>query len=252
MKDMRWLLTIPVAHRGYHSPGIPENSIAAFHEALKNGLNIEMDVHMTKDDVLVVFHDDNLFRLTSYDKIIEDCTGDEIKNLVLDKTNERIPAFSEVLDHVHGRAGLFIEVKTHPDIGRVEALLAHCLDAYTGKFAVLSFDPRVLQWFYRNRPHYIRGQISGGLKVKKLPLLQRFLLKNLFVNLLSRPDFVAYEYQYLNAWIRLFTKISRVPVIAWTIRDPAAAKKLRETGQNFIFEGFDCKNLREKRDFTCT
>ncbi|MDD1684185.1 MAG: hypothetical protein LUO98_10175 [Methanoregula sp.] len=242
MKDMGWLLTIPVAHRGYHSPGIPENSMGAFHEAIQNGLNIELDVRMTRDGVLVVFHDDNLSRLTSYDKIIEDCTSTEIRDLVLDRTKERIPAFFEVLDYVHGRAGLFIEIKTHPDIGRVEERLAHYLDAYTGNFAVTSFDPRVLRWFYRNRPHYIRGQISGGLKTKKIPLIQRFLVRNLVVNLLSRPDFIAYEYQYLNAWIRLLAWISRVPVIAWTIRDPGTARKIRDTGRNIIFEGFRYKN----------
>jgi glycerophosphoryl diester phosphodiesterase len=40
MKDLSWLLDIPVAHRGYHAPGIPENSIAAFYEAIQNGFSI--------------------------------------------------------------------------------------------------------------------------------------------------------------------------------------------------------------------
>jgi glycerophosphoryl diester phosphodiesterase len=243
MKDLSWLLTIPVAHRGYHSPGIPENSIAAFDEALKSGLNIELDVHMTKDGVLVVFHDDNLSRMTMCDKNIEDCTFAELRDLRLGGTDEGIPALSGVLDLVHGRTGLFIEVKTHPGIGRTEELLAKVLDAYPGTFAALSFDPRVLRWFYKNRPHYIRGQISGGLAGKKLPLFQRFLVKNLFVTFMSRPDFIAYEERYLNAWIRLVTKIFRTPVIAWTIRDPVTAKKLREKGQNFIFEGFEYKTI---------
>ena len=238
MKDLSWLLSVPVAHRGYHSSGVPENSIAGFRAAIQNGFTIELDVHKTKDDVLVVFHDDNLFRMTSYDKILEDCTFAEIKNLVLDKTGEGIPALSEVLDYVHGRAGLFIEVKTHPHVDRTEELLAQILDAYTGKFAVLSFDPRVLQWFYKNRRHYIRGQISGGLKGKKLPFVQRFLVRNLFVIFMSRPDFIAYEYTYLNAWVRFVTAIARIPLLAWTIRDPETAKKAMDLARNIIFEGF--------------
>jgi glycerophosphoryl diester phosphodiesterase len=243
MKDLSWLLTTPVAHRGYHSPGIPENSIAAFHEAIKNGFTIELDVHKTKDDVLVVFHDDNLSRLTSYDKIIEDCTYAEIRQLVLNKTDEKIPAFSEVLDYIHGRVGLLVEIKTHPGVGRVEKLLSRILDKYSGKFAVVSFDPRIVRWFYKNRPSYIRGQISGGLKGKNLPFVQRFLLKNLFVNVISRPDFIAYEYIYLNPWIEFIASIYRIPLLVWTIRDPDTAKKLRETGQNIIFEGFRYKKI---------
>ena len=241
MKDLSWLLDTPVAHRGYHTPGIPENSMTAFQDAVRNGFTIELDVHMTKDDVLVVFHDDNLVRMTSHNKIIEYCTAAELRELVLDESKERIPALTEVLDYVNGRVGVVIEVKRHPRIGRVEEILSRNLDRYCGKFAVASFDPHILQWFYRNRPSVIRGQIAGGLRGKKLPVLQRFFLKNLFVVLISRPDFIAYEHPYLNSWIRFFTGICRIPVIVWTVRDPDTAKKFRDTGWNCIFEGFHCK-----------
>jgi glycerophosphoryl diester phosphodiesterase len=243
MKDLSWLLVTPVAHRGYHGPGVPENSCAAFRAAIRYGYTIELDVHATKDDILVVFHDDNLVRMTAYNNTIEDCTFAEIRDLVLDATDEKIPALAEVLDSVNGRVGLLIEIKHHPRIGKVEELLCHQLDTYPGKFAVASFDPRILAWFYRNRPFYIRGQISGGLKGKKLPVLQRFLLKNLVVTLISRPDFIAYEYRYLNSWTRFLAGIFRLPVLVWTVRDPATAKKFRETGQNSIFEGFDSKKI---------
>jgi glycerophosphoryl diester phosphodiesterase len=243
MKDLSWLLATPVSHRGYHGPGTPENSMAAFDAAVRNGYTIELDVHATKDDVLVVFHDDNLIRMTSYNKTIEDCTFAEIRNLVLDATNQKIPALAEVLDSVNSQVGLLIEIKHHPRIGKVEELLCHLLDRYPGKFAVVSFDPRILAWFYRNRASYTRGQISGGLKGKKLPVLQRFLLRNLVVALISRPDFIAYEYRYLNPWILFFAGIFQLPVLVWTVRDPETAKKFRETGQNSIFEGFDPKKI---------
>jgi glycerophosphoryl diester phosphodiesterase len=238
MKDLRWLLTIPVAHRGYHAPEIPENSIAAFHEAIENGFTIELDVHKTRDDVLVVFHDDTLSRLTSSDKKITDCSSSELRNLVLQKTDERIPAFSEVLDYVHGQVGLLVEIKTHPDLGKVEELLSRQLDAYAGTFAVVSFDPWIVRWFYKNRPSYIRGQISGGLRGKKLPIFQQFFLKNLFVTVISRPDFIAYEYTCLNPWIEFLARMVRTPVLVWTIRDPDTLKKCRDAGRNSIFEGF--------------
>jgi glycerophosphoryl diester phosphodiesterase len=238
MKDLSWLLATPIAHRGYHGPGIPENSMAAFGAATRDGYTIELDVHATMDDVLVVFHDDNLVRMTGYNKTPEDCTFAEIRDLVLDSTAEKIPALAEVLDAVNGRAGLLIEIKQHPRIGQVEELICRQLDPYPGKFAVASFDPRILAWFYHNRPSYIRGQISGGLKGKKLPVLQRFLLKNLVVTLISRPDFIAYEYRYLNPWIRFFAGIFRLPVLVWTVRDPETAKQCREAGHGLIFEGF--------------
>jgi glycerophosphoryl diester phosphodiesterase len=181
--------------------------------------------------------------MTSYNKSIEDCTARELHDLVLDATGERIPLLTEVLDYVHGRVGVVIDIKKHPRTGRVEEILSRYLDRYSGKFAVASFDPHILRWFYCNRPSFIRGQIAGGLKGKKLPALQRFLLKNLVVVAISRPDFIAYEYPYLNSWIRFFTGILRIPVIVWTVRDPATAKKFRETKRNSIFEGFHCRKM---------
>lgn len=213
MKDLRWLFTVPVAHRGYHAPGIPENSIAAFHEAIQNGFTIELDVHATSDDVLVVFHDDTLSRMTGCDKKISDCSFSEIRNLALQRTDERIPSFSDVLDFIHGQVGLLVEIKPHPDVGMVEELLCRDLDRYSGTFAVVSFDPWTLRWFYKNRPSYLRGQISGGLRGKKLPVFQRFFQKNLFVNLISMPDFVAYEYTRLNRWIEFLAGIFQIPLL---------------------------------------
>lgn len=73
-----------MAHRGvYNNVDIPENSLLAFKEALKLNYPIELDINITKDNVIVVFHDDNLLRMTSLDKKINNITYNEIKNLSL-------------------------------------------------------------------------------------------------------------------------------------------------------------------------
>ena len=56
MKYADFLKETPVAHRGLHSDGIPENSVAAFLRAVEKGYAIETDVHLSKDGVPVVFH----------------------------------------------------------------------------------------------------------------------------------------------------------------------------------------------------
>lgn len=248
MKDINWLLNIPIAHRGYHSSDIPENSVAAFSEAIKHEFNIELDVHKTKDDVLIIFHDNNLFRLTSFNKIVEDCTYSEIQKLVLNKSNERIPTFKNVLDYVNGQVGLLIEIKAHPNVGKLEEMISQNLDTYKGNFAVQSFDPLIVRWFYKNRPLYIRGQLSSGLKGEKISSLKKFLLQSLIVNLISRPDFVSYDYIYLNVWIKFVSIIFQIPIIAWTVHDVVTARKVRRTAKNIIFEGFQYNNNYPKKN----
>ena len=67
-----WIKETPIAHRGLHTKDIPENSLSAFENALKNNYAIELDVQFTKDKEVVVFHDENLKRITNDTRNIED------------------------------------------------------------------------------------------------------------------------------------------------------------------------------------
>lgn len=114
------------AHRGLHnmSPAIqklkniensseklPENSYAAIKRAADLGYGIEFDVHLTKDDIPVVFHDDTLNRICGVKGNLRDYTYEELQQFRLLGTQERIPAFAEILKMVDGRVPLIIEYK---------------------------------------------------------------------------------------------------------------------------------------------
>ncbi len=139
-----WLFFAPTAHRGlHHGKDIPENSLTAFYLAIKNNYPIELDVHLTKDKKLVVFHDDNLFRVTGKNADIRDSMYDDIKDLKLYDSDETIPLFSEVLKLVDGKVPLLIEIKQQKQKGIEKAVLDE-LKNYSGEFAIQSFDPFVL------------------------------------------------------------------------------------------------------------
>ncbi|WP_421662195.1 glycerophosphodiester phosphodiesterase [Lysinibacillus telephonicus] len=96
---------IPIfAHRGASGYTL-ENTMKAFEKARRLGADgIELDVQCTKDNVLVVYHDFNLFRLTGVKKNIIECTYDELSNFALGKplirrfSKERIPTLKQVID----------------------------------------------------------------------------------------------------------------------------------------------------------
>ena len=77
---------------------VPENSMAAFRKAVKHGFGSELDVHLTKDGRLAVYHDTNLIRVCGVNEEIENLTWDEVRQLRLLDTDARIPEFSQVLD----------------------------------------------------------------------------------------------------------------------------------------------------------
>ena len=87
-----------IAHRGlFNNINVPENSLLAFKLAVEKGYGIELDTQITKDDKIVVFHDGNLKRMTGVDKMLIDCTYEELQSYRLLDTDERIPLFSDVL-----------------------------------------------------------------------------------------------------------------------------------------------------------
>ena len=143
MKNLDFLRKPLIAHRGFfdNKKGIPENSMLAFQRAIDNDYTIELDVHILKDGKVIVFHDDNLKRMTGEDKLIKDCDYEEIEKLRLLGTNQKIPLFEEVLSLVDGKVALLIELKYDVKVGRLEKELIKILKNYKGKYAVQSFSP---------------------------------------------------------------------------------------------------------------
>lgn len=72
-----------IAHRGLHDKDTPENSMGALKKALEKDIAVEFDVHLLKDNKIIVFHDNNLKRMTGIDKKINELSYDEIKDIKL-------------------------------------------------------------------------------------------------------------------------------------------------------------------------
>ena len=148
---------VDYAHRGAHGDGIPENSMAAFARAADNGCGIELDVQLSKDGQVMVFHDTYLERMTGMPGKCGDYTAEELSAIRLAGTEETIPTFRDVLALVHGRVPLLVELKGESLDTAVCAPTAALLRGYSGKFIVESFNPCLLGWFARHEPKMIRG-----------------------------------------------------------------------------------------------
>ena len=96
-RDMSALPKVDYAHRGLWNAQRPANSRSAFRSAVDAGYGIELDVHRTKDGVLVVHHDDNLKRVCGVNRRIAQSTLAEVRACHLSGTDEVVPTFDEVL-----------------------------------------------------------------------------------------------------------------------------------------------------------
>lgn len=233
IKDDFWLMKTPVAHRGLHGDGIPENSAAAFENAIKNGYPIEMDIQLTKDLVPVVFHDDDMKRMTGVDAKIQTKTLAEVKEMRLAGTDEKIMTFEEFLTFVNGRTPVVIEYKTQPDKEIIVDKTLPFLDAYKGEFVVQSFDPMIVGTLRKRRPEFIRGQLICRDRHKDQKWIVDRMLANGLFNFISKPDFININAKYLPL-PKSMCRGKRV--ICWTIRNEEDRQKAEKYADNYIFE----------------
>jgi len=252
--DVRWgvVRRHRYAHRGLHdiTLGIPENSMSAFRRARQHGFGVELDVHLTADNQVVVIHDSDVRRMCGVPGIVEEMTLDQVRKLRLAGTDERIPMFDEVLSVFEPcedgdvPAPLIVEVKSYCDDEAIlTAKTLAALDAHDVTYCVESFDPRVLSWLRRNRPDVVRGQLSRNFlrdRQSDLALPMALGATLLMGNVISRPDFVAYRFEDRHevSAVRLVCGRLGARLVTWTVRSEKDMLQSEAEGAPVIFEGF--------------
>lgn len=224
-----------LAHRGIHNESVPENSLTSFAIAVEKGYGIELDVHLLKDQTLVVFHDDTLLRMTGVEGRIKDLTYEEVKDLRLDKTSEKIPTLQEVLSLVGGKVGLDIEIKTDAGYKEVTKAVVKELNHYPGPYCITSFHPLVLYWLKKHHKNIIRGQLISDFNHTKLPKVLTFLLRNMFLNGITKPDILACSLTLLQDK-KIQKQRSKKWILAWTVKNEKELKVAKKYSDSIIAE----------------
>ena len=226
-----------VAHRGiYNNINIPENSILAFKKALKYNYSIELDIQMTKDNVIVVFHDNNLERMTKINNKISNMTYNEIKSIYLLSTKEKIPTLEEVLKLIDNKVLINIEIKYDKKYKLMIDNLINLLNKYKGNYLVQSFDYKVLLYLKNKYPNIQRGLLISNNKNK----LAKYILDIINIKLLN-INFISISKKLLNnkKYIKL---INKYKTFIWTI-------KTKEELNIYLNKhyGYICDNLPYKK-----
>lgn len=234
LNNSSWLINKPIAHRGLWGDSIVENSMTAYQNAVNNNYPIEIDVYQTKDGKLVSFHDKNLSRMTGENTFIFEKTFDELQELSLNGTTEKIPSFDQVLEICENKVPLLIELKDQPSKTFIEQVVNR-LKEYKGEFAIQSFNPFYLLKVKKLAPEFLRGVLGTECHANDESFITRFVLKHLTFNRFIKPDFISYSFTGLPLPKR---KVKNTPVIAWTVENQDDYNKIKPFANNIIFENF--------------
>ena len=247
--DIAWLTARPIAHRGLHDVrrGVVENTLGAAARAVEHGFNIEVDLTLTADEAVVVFHDDTLDRLTGDTGRVDRRSLAELRALPMKGTSDRIATLDELLALVDGRVGLCLELKSdfpRRADDRLVTLVARRLEAYRGPVVTKSFDPEVVAAAHRIMPAIAHGIVADDASdleyYARFTRIERFALRHLLHAPRTRPAFVSYCCDDLPApgpWIA--RRIFGLPVISWTVRSEEMRRHVLAHADQIVFEGFD-------------
>lgn len=227
------------AHRGLHSRDkvVPENSMAAFELAAKAGYGIELDVQLSRDGQVVVFHDDTLSRICGVEGIVAEFDYEQLKDMRLCGTEQTIPLFSQVLELVAGRSALIVELKPGKKNMELCRKTYELIKAYRGSVCIESFHPIIVAWFRFHAPELVRGQLAMPAKYyeEQSPFM-RFMLSNTLFNFIARPQFIAYRIGKRPLTVKFANWLGAMK-ICWTSHEPRNEKGM----DGVIFEFYKPK-----------
>ena len=230
------------AHRGLHSEGVAENSMSAFVAARDAGFGIELDVRLSSDGELVVFHDDTLDRVAGVSGRVDEFTADQLAQMKLSGTEDGVPRFSEVLAAIDGRVPLLVEIKEDAGNGKVSEKTAEMLAGYSGEYIIESFNPLSLGNVKKLLPAADRGILSMNYQRESrekygAPLY--YALRFMLTNRICSPSFVAYKHTDSDSISLKATRLMGAVSFAWTVRSPEEeAQALKNGFDGVIFENY--------------
>lgn len=138
-----------IAHRGFHFK-FPENTIPAYIEAINKNYAIELDIRMTKDGNIICMHDRYTKRLLGKSGKTSNYLYEDLKNINILNSSEKVPKFKDVLDIIEGKTPILIEVKGYFN-DKFKIKLNDILSNYNGK---IYFHAKNIFTFFKLRNIY--------------------------------------------------------------------------------------------------
>lgn len=241
-------LRLPIAHRALHdrAKGRIENSASAIRAAVEAGYGIEIDLQLSSDGQAMVFHDDDLDRLTHETGPVSARTAQELRRLPLRDSTDTIPSLAEVLAMIDGRVPLLIELKDQTLVlgesdGRLEQATAQALETYDGPVAVMSFNPTMVAHMARLSPRIARGLTTCTYEADDWPTVDEATC----ARLREIPDynsvgasFISHQGNDLDRPRVAQLRQQGAVILCWTIRTPGQEALARQLADNVTFEGY--------------
>lgn len=226
-----------IAHRG-ESADAPENTLAAFRLAWeRRDTTIELDVHLTSDDQLIVAHDPDAKRICSVDKKFRSMSLAEAQKLDAGSWKgpewkaEKVPTLAECLATIPTDGRCFLEIKEGPEAVPAVVKAVNAAGKKPGQLVIISFNALTVAAAKRDLPDIKAYYLSSFKKDKATGLFTPTVDELIVKAKASRADGLNLSHQGpLDRDGVQKIKAAGLVCMVWTVDDPVIAKRFVEYG----------------------
>jgi glycerophosphoryl diester phosphodiesterase len=251
-----------LGHRG-SSAIAPENTLAAFSQALRDGADgIEFDVRLSRDGVPVVIHDATLKRTGGIDQQVSQLTAEELQEIDVGRwfsdrwhttrmfAGEKLPGLAQVFELFAGNSGmLYVEMKCEPEEGPelAKAVVRLTRESQMGhRVVVESFDLSAILEVKK---------VDSGIRTAALfePKLSRPIstvrrLKTVDAALEVGADEIALHHTLAGAHVLEKASRKGLEIVLWTVDEAAWIAKARSFGVKALIANNPAAMVRHRDD----
>ena len=238
--------TLIIAHRGGGGLG-PENTLECIKEGLKYRADmIEIDIHQTKDEILIAIHDKSIDRTTNGKGLVKELTFKQIlqynsvSDLDKDYTNITIPSLEQILELVKMKSKLLIELKKGNNYYlNIEERLIELIKKHKAedRCIIQSFDINILK-----RIHLLSKNLElHFLCFGKLPFMPAWIGKKILIDPFRKYDFIKginIHYFFANTHTIYAAHQRNRKVLIWTVDNEKKMRKLLNLGVDGIITNY--------------
>lgn len=260
------LLDLPIAHKGvFGNTGnneILENSLDSIKNSIQKNIPFEIDIVNTKDNIPIIYHDFTI-DINDITYQIDQLTLTELREITKDFIN--IGTLEECIKITRGKVPMILDFKETSLFGlndyrkTIISLLAN----YRSEYAIQSFNPFFVHTMGKHLPKAIRGQLicRGKTLIDTFTVKHPKLSSKTYEKLMSticyiaHADYIGLEVSKSKKWkskiekyifnatdevqntvVELTSKVTKKPVIGWTLTDLKELEYAPEVFDNYIFE----------------
>jgi glycerophosphoryl diester phosphodiesterase len=241
--SIQLFLEKPIAHRGLHGFGRPENSLAAIKPALETKTPIEIDIGLSKDNKWMLGHWPLYRNLSGELKVFQKSTAYEIQRAWPKTSKRHIPSLSEAMEMIQGKIPLLLDVKLYglknpKGLNRLKALIKAYQEKYKGSVAVQSFNPTVLAYFNEKKLEIPRGLVVGSLGNIPSRIIPTGKLPSRVALHYTKPDFLTINSVNPKPYFEFLRKSANVPLLAYNVKSKETLDRVSPLVDNVISDSY--------------